>query len=114
MKYTWRVWILYAIVLFLYCLMAEEGAKAAKKHFIINAAGLIQHIYFENAHISNFKSKGMLLWRRGFVFVSTGNERLRIHSELRKIRFEQERTPAKTLNGQMSEFYIQNRFKTAA
>ena len=37
----------------------------------------------------------MLLWRIGFVFVSTGNERLWIHSELRKIKFDQGRPPEK-------------------
>ena len=58
------------------------------RHLIINAAELIQPIYFENALTSKFKSKDMLLWRRGFVFVSTGNERLWIHSGLRKIRFD--------------------------
>ena len=76
MKNMQRVWILYVIVLSLNCLMAEEGAKAAKRHLIINAAGLIQHIYFENALTSKFNSKGMLLWRRGFAFVSKGNKRL--------------------------------------
>ena len=33
----------------------------------------------------------MLLWRRGFAFVSTENERLWIYSELRKIIFDQGR-----------------------
>ena len=56
-----RVWILYIIVLSLNCLMAEEGVIAAKRHLIINAAGLIQDRYFENALTSKFKSKGMLL-----------------------------------------------------
>ena len=28
------------------CLTAEEGATVAKRHLIINAAGLIQHKYF--------------------------------------------------------------------
>ena len=65
---------------------AKEGLKTAKRHLIINAAGLSQHIYFENALISKFKLKGMLLWRRGFAFVSTGNEGLWIHSALRIIR----------------------------
>ena len=69
-------------------LLPEEGVKAAKRHVITNAAGLIQHTYFENALTSKFKSKDMLLWRRGFAFVSTGNERLRTHFGLRKIRFD--------------------------
>ena len=87
-----RVWILYVIVLSLNCLMAEEGATAAKRHLIINAAELIQHMYFQNALTSKFKSKGMLLWRRG-------NEKLWIHSGLRKIRFDQEKVPEESLIG---------------
>ena len=63
-------------MLFLNCLTAEEGATAAKRHLIINAAGLIQPIYFENALISKLQSNNMLLWKRGFAFVSIGNERL--------------------------------------
>ena len=61
MENTQKVWILYAILLSLNYLTAEEGTTAAKRHLIINAAGLIQHIYFENALISKFKSKDMLL-----------------------------------------------------
>ena len=41
----------------------------------------------------------MLLWRRDFAFVSTENERLWIHSELRKISFDQGRPPEKSLIG---------------
>ena len=62
---------------------------------ITNAAGLIQHIRFEIVLTSKFKSKDMLLWRRDFVFASTGNERLWIHSGLRKIRFGQGRPSEK-------------------
>ena len=83
MENAQRIWILYVIV-FLNYFMAEEGAAAAKRHLIINAVGLIQRIYFENAVTSKLKSKVMLLWRRGFAFVSTENERLWIHSKLRK------------------------------
>ena len=42
-----RILTLYAIMLSLNCLNAEEEATAAKRHLIINAAGLIQHTYFE-------------------------------------------------------------------
>ena len=79
-------------MLSLNCLVAEEGVTTTKRHLIINIAGLIQPIYFENALISKFKSKDMLLWRRDFAFVSTENERLWIYSELRKI-FDQGRPP---------------------
>ena len=78
-------------MLSLNCLNDEEGATAAKRHLITNAAGLIQHTYFENALISKFKSKDMLLWRRNFAFVSTENERLWIYFGLRKIRFDRGR-----------------------
>ena len=89
MENTQRILILYVIVLSLSCLDAEEGATAAKRYLFINAAKLIKDRYFENTLTSKLKLKGMLLWRRDFAFVSTGNERLWIHSELRKIRFDQ-------------------------
>ena len=94
MENTQRILILYAIMLSLNCLNAEEGATTAKRNFFINAAELIQDRYyentaeliqdryFENALASKLKSKGMVLWRRGFAFVSIGNEMLWVHSEL--------------------------------
>ena len=66
------------------------------KYLLINAAELIQDRYFKNILTSKLKSKGMLLWRRDFAFVSTENERLWIHSELRKIRFKKGRAPEKS------------------
>ena len=106
--------------------MAEERTTIAKRHLITNAAGLIEHIYFENVLTSKFKSKDILLWRRGFVLISTGNERLWIYFGLRKIRFDQGRpteestigvdgsdnpTFQRTSVGIFSEFHIQNTFK---
>ena len=88
MKNTQKVWILYVIVLSLNCLTAEEGAAAAKRQLIINVAGFSQPIYFENSLTLNFKSKYMLLLKRGFAFVSIVGERLWIHSALTKIRFD--------------------------
>ena len=96
MKNTQRILILYAIMLSLNCLNAEEGATASKGLLFINAAEFIQDRYFENTLTSKFKSKCMLLWRRDFAFVSTENERLWIHSEIRKIRFHKWRPPEKT------------------
>ena len=48
---------------------------------------------------AQLKSKGMLFWRRDFASVFTENERLWIHSELRKISFVQERPPEKSQIG---------------
>ena len=96
MENTQRIWTLYVIMFFLNCLNAEEGATAAKRHLLINAAELIQDRSFENTLTSKMKSKYMLLWKRGFAFVSTENERLWINSELRKIRFDQGRPPEKS------------------
>ena len=93
MENTQRILILYAIMLSLNCLSAEEGATAAKRLLFINAAELIQDRYFENTLTSKLRSKGMLFWRRDFAFVSTGNKRLWIHSEIGKIRFDQGRPP---------------------
>ena len=101
----------YAIMLSLNCLNAEEGATAAKRLLFINAAELIQDRYFKNTLASNLKSKVMLLWRRDFAFVSTENEKLWIHSELRKIRLNQGRPPETSpvgTDGLDTEFYIQN------
>ena len=81
--------------------------------FFIYAAELTQDRYFENTLASKLKSKGMLLWRRDFAFVFTENERLWIHSELRKIKEGHLRNLQEQM-AQMSEFYIQNRFKIAA
>ena len=38
----------------------------------------------------------MFLWRIVVAFVSIGNEKLWIHTELRKIKFDQGRTPEKS------------------
>ena len=110
--------------------MAVKRVKAAKRYLIINAAELIQHIYLENILTSKFKSRGMLHWRRGFAFVSIGNERLWIYSGLtKKIRFDQGRSPEespigadgqedptfqRTSVGISSVFCTQNRFKTVS
>ena len=93
MKNTQRILILYVIMLSLNCLNAEEEATAAKRYLLINATELIQDRYIENTLASKLKSKGMLLWRRDFAFDSTENERLWIYSELRKIIFDQGRSP---------------------
>ena len=94
-----RILILYAIILSLNCLNAEEGATTAKRLLFINAAELTQDRNFENTLASKLKSKGMLLWRRDFAFVSTENERLWIHSELRRIQYDQGRLPEKSPTG---------------
>ena len=117
MENTRRILILFAIMLSLNCLNAEEGETAAKRYLLINAAKLIQDRYFENTLASKLKSKNMLLWRIGFAFVSTENERLWIYLELRKVIFDQGRPPEQSpvgTDGPISEFFIQNRFKTAA
>ena len=99
MENTQRILILYAIMLSLNYFNAEEGATAAKRYLLINAAELIQNKYFENTLASKLKPKGMLLWRRDFAFVFTENEKLWVHSELRKIQFDQGRPPEKSLVG---------------
>ena len=91
MKNTQRIWILYAILLSLNCLIAEERLTAAKIHLIINAAKLIQLIHFKNALPSKFKSKDRLLGKKVFSCVSTENEKLFVPSRL--IRFDQARPP---------------------
>ena len=80
MKNTQRILILYAIMLSLNCLNAEEGATAAKRLLFINAAELIQDRYFENTLTSEFGSKNMMLWKGGSSFVFTEDETLWIAS----------------------------------
>ena len=99
MENAQRIFILYAIMLSLNCLIAEEGATTAKRLLFINAAELTQDRNFENTLASKLKSKGMLLWKRDFAFVSTENERLWIYSELRIITFDQGRPPKKSSIG---------------
>ena len=96
MKTTQRIQILYVIMLSLNCLNIQEGAITAKRYLFINAAESILNRYFENT----LTSKDMFFWRRGFAFVFTENEKLWVHSELRKTRFDQgrphERSPVET------------------
>ena len=99
MENTQRILILYAITLSLNCLNAEQAVIVAKRLLFIIAAELTQDRYFENTLASKLKSKGMLLWRRDFAFVFTENERLWIHSELRKIQYDQGRPPEKSPTG---------------
>ena len=68
MENTQIILILYAIMLSLNCLNAEEGATAAKRYLFINAAELIQDRYFKNILTSKFGSKVMMLWKSSFVF----------------------------------------------
>ena len=74
MENAQRIFILYAITLSLNCLIAEEGATTAKRLLFINAAKLTQDKNFKNTLASKLKSKGMLLWKRDFAFVSTKNK----------------------------------------
>ena len=80
MENTQRILILYAIMLSLNCLNAEEGATAAKRYLFINAAELIQDRYVENTLTSEFESKDMMLWKGGPSFVFTEDETLWIAS----------------------------------
>ena len=80
MENTQRILILYAIILSLNCLNAEEGATAAKRYLFINAAELIQDRHFENTLTSEFGSKDMILWKGDSSFVFTEDETLWIAS----------------------------------
>ena len=53
MENAQRIFILYAFMLSLNCLNAEEGATAAKRLLFINATELTQYRYFENTLASN-------------------------------------------------------------
>ena len=75
-----RILILYAIMLSLNCLNAEEGATATTRLMFINASELIQDRYVENTLTSELGSKDMILWKGGPSFVFTEDETLWIAS----------------------------------
>ena len=79
--------------------MLRKEKQLLTRLLFINAAELNQDRDFESNLASKLKSNCMLLWRRDFLLVSTGNERLWILTDLRKIRFDQGRPPAKSLVG---------------
>ena len=53
-------------------------------------AELNQPIYFKDVLTSEWKSRSMLCWSRGYAFVSTGSKKSWIPSKLIKIRFDRE------------------------
>lgn len=67
----------------------KKKTTAAERHSIIEkkTAELEHSIHFKNALTSGWKEENMLCSWRGFVFVSTGEEKLCIPSKLIKIRF---------------------------
>ena len=71
MENTQRIWILYVIVLSLNYLTAEEGAAAAKRHFIINVSELVYIL--KMSWLQNyFAEEGLLLFpqeMRGCGFI---------------------------------------------
>ena len=77
MEYTQRVWIMCIIVISLKFLTMNE--LSTKRHFIVWAAKLNQHVYYKSIMTSKFGSKDMLLWKRGY-FVFTEDENLWIAS----------------------------------
>ena len=95
MENTQRILILYAIILSLNCLNAEEGATAAKRLLFTNAAELIQDRYFENTLTSEFRSKDMILRKGGSSFVFTEDETLWFASI--PIWYDRSRPPEKLL-----------------
>lgn len=64
--------------------MLSLNFLAAKRYWIIKTAKFNQLIYFKDILTSKLKSKDVLLWGRGSAFISTGNEKLLIHSGLKK------------------------------
>lgn len=57
------------------CLIAEEGATAAKRQLIINSE-FMEPTYCNNVLTSKFKSKYILLWGKEFAFIYIGHDRL--------------------------------------
>ena len=100
-----RILILYAIMLSLNCLNAEEGAIAAKRYLFINPAELIQDRYVENTLTSEFGSKDMILWKGGSSFVFTEDETLWIASI--PIWYDRPRPPERLLSIPSRNYFSQ-------
>ena len=63
-----------------------------ERYWIIeNNAELNQPVYFKDMLTSEWRPGYVLHWGRGFAFVYTGEEKLRIPSKLTKIRYELKR-----------------------
>ena len=77
MENSQRVWIMYSIMFSLNFLTVKE--LSTERHFIVWAAKLNQHLYYNDILTSKFKSKDMVLWKRG-SFVFTEDENLWIAS----------------------------------
>ena len=105
MENTQRILILYAIMLSLNYLNAEEGATAAKRYLFINAAELIQDRYVQNTLTSEFGSKDMILWKGGSSFVFTEDETLWIASI--PIWYDRQRPPERLLSTPSKNYFIQ-------
>ena len=66
-----------------YCVIFEFLAVnelSTERHFIVWAAKLNQHVYYKGILTSEFGSKDMVLWKRGFLFVFTEDDNLWIAS----------------------------------
>ena len=77
MENSQRVWIMYIMFSLKFLTVKELNTK---RHFIVWAAMLIQHVYYKAILISEFGSKNMMLWKRGSSYVFTEDETLWIAS----------------------------------
>ena len=93
MENTQRVWIMYIIVLSSNFLTAKE--LSTERHFIVWAAKANKHVYYKGIMTSKFRSKDMLLWKRGSSLLSTEDENLWIASRL--VWFDGTRSPERLL-----------------
>ena len=70
----------------------EKGTIAAERHWIMEkSTELNQPVYFKDVLTSQWKPRDVLHWGRGFVLVSTGEEKLWIPSKLIKVRSEEKK-----------------------
>ena len=79
MENSQRVWIMYIVFSLKFLTVKELNTE---RHFIVWAAKLIQHICSKGILTSGFRSKNMMLWKRGSAFVFTEDETLWIASIL--------------------------------
>jgi hypothetical protein len=73
---------------------SEQNTTAAERHWIVGkTTELNQPVYIKDILTSEWKMGNVLLWERGYAFVSTGKEELWVPSLLIKIRHDRGRPP---------------------
>lgn len=94
MERTHEVQILYVIDSSLNLLIANKQTTAVGRHGIVKGSFEINWPRnFKNVLILKWNLENVLLYRRGYAFISTDNERSWVDLKLKKIRFDWGKPP---------------------